>query len=69
MSICKVCGENCEFRMGACWDCVEAEEIIASGVDMYDKGSEGEGVPAKTAMEKLKLLIQKGWTTTRKEPA
>ena len=52
---CKVCGRNVETRLGTCWACAEAESIINEGKDMYDKGS------AKTAMEKLKMLIEKGW--------
>lgn len=52
---CKVCGRPDETRMGVCWKCAEAESIIAEGKDMYDKGN------AKTAIEKLKMLIEKGW--------
>ena len=59
---CNVCGEEKDTRLGACFDCAEAEEIIHSGFDMYDKGPDGdEEIPALTAMEKLKFLIQKGW--------
>ena len=53
--MCTVCGGNKETRMGVCWECAEAESIIADGTDMYDKGN------AKTAMEKLKMLIARGW--------
>lgn len=59
---CEICGNKAETRLGACWKCAEAESIIAEGLDMRDKGLGGKnGIPAKTAMEKLKLLIQKGW--------
>jgi len=53
---CIACGKNYDTRLGYCWQCAEAESIIKDGTDMYDK------VVAKTAMEKLKILIEKGWT-------
>ena len=59
---CEICGKERELRLGACWNCVEAETIINDGTDMYDKGIDGGDVTAKTAMEKLKFLIQKGWS-------
>jgi hypothetical protein len=57
MDKCKICGkESGDTRLGVCWECAEAESIIDSGKDMYDKGD------AKTAMQKLKMLIQYGWS-------
>ncbi len=47
--------------MEVCFDCAEAESIIAEGLDMWDKGKNGKEEPAKTAMDKLQLLIEKGW--------
>jgi predicted ATP-dependent serine protease len=60
---CKCCGKKKELRIGVCWDCAEAESIIDDGTDMRDNGTviDGERRPAKTAMEKLKLLIERGW--------
>lgn len=52
---CSICGRHAETRMGVCWECAEAESIILEGKDMYDDGN------TKTAMEKLKMLIKKGW--------
>jgi len=49
--------------MGHCFRCVEAESIIAEGVDMYEKGIDGKDVPAKTSLEKVALIIQKGIIT------
>lgn len=64
--ICKFCGDNTDLREGGCFACVEAEAIIDEGLDMRDKGIDGkENVAAKTAGEKLKLLIQKGWKCSR----
>lgn len=62
MNTCKFCGREKETREGGCWECAEAEAIIEEGLDMYDKGLNGEeDVPAKTSGQKLKLLIEKGW--------
>ncbi len=58
---CQCCGKDRDLRMGHCFACVEAESIINDGVDMFDKGINGKDKPAKTAMEKLKFLISKGW--------
>ena len=58
---CKVCKKNKELRMEVCFDCADAESIIAEGLDMWDKGKNGKEEPAKTAMDKLQLLIEKGW--------
>lgn len=59
---CKFCGQNLDLRFGGCFDCAEAESIIDSGLDMWDKGINGEkNIPAENASEKLKILISKGW--------
>lgn len=61
--ICKFCGESKDLREGGCWDCAEAEAIIDEGLDMRDNGINGEKNRAAIfAGEKLRLLIQKGWT-------
>lgn len=63
MGQCKFCGNERELREGGCWDCADAEAVIDEGLDMYDKGIDGQpNVPAKSAGQKLKLLINKGWT-------
>lgn len=56
MSKCKICNREEELRLGTCFDCAEAESILAEGRDMYDEGN------AKTTFEKLAMLIAKGWT-------
>lgn len=59
---CKFCGKVADTRLGGCFQCAEAESIIADGTDMYDRGINGEeNNPAKSAGQKLKLLIDKGW--------
>lgn len=67
---CKICKKNKELRMGTCFSCADAESIISEGVDMWGKGldSDGgethkgeQGIVAKTPMQKLQLLMQKGW--------
>ena len=58
---CNVCGKTAELRFGTCWDCAEAESIIFEGTDMYEKGLNKSDEPAKKPMDKLRLLIQKGW--------
>lgn len=54
------CSKTRDTRLGYCFSCAEAESIIAEGLDMYDKGLNGGEIPAKTAMEKVELLRQKG---------
>lgn len=34
---CKCCGREKDLRLGYCFDCVEAESIIETGLDMYDE--------------------------------
>ena len=60
---CKTCGKIADLRLDHCWNCVEAESILSEGTDMRDNGVsiDGEQRPARTAMEKLRFLIQKGW--------
>ena len=59
---CRICNNNDDrdLRFGVCFTCAEAESIISEGKDMYDKGE------AKTAMDKLKMLIEKGWKCSTK---
>lgn len=47
--------------MGYCFDCIEAQEIIHNGLDMYDKGPAGDDKPALSAIEKVQFLLKKGW--------
>lgn len=58
---CRICKQNRDLRLEVCYACAEAESIITEGLDMYDKGINGSNVPAQTSLEKLQLLIQKGW--------
>jgi hypothetical protein len=60
---CKFCGQNKDLRFGGCFDCAEAEAIIDEGLDMKDVGVGGEKDKAATYPgEKLKMLIERGWT-------
>ena len=58
---CGICKRTTETRLGVCFDCAEAESIIKEGLDMYDKGINGTDKPAKKPLDKLQLLIDKGW--------
>ena len=58
---CSICKKNKDLSLGSCFDCADAESIIAEGLDMWDKGIDGKEDQAKTSMDKLKLLTQKGW--------
>ena len=73
---CKFCGRETETREDGCWECANAESIIAEGLDMYDKGlgsdrretfAGNKGTPATTPGDKLRLLIEKGWTQQPKK--
>ena len=59
--ICKFCGKDKALRLGGCFDCADAESIIEEGTDMWGQGMEN-GEPATSAGQKLKLLINRGWT-------
>lgn len=60
---CAACGRDEDLRMGHCFDCAEAESIIAEGTDMWEKDINGveNGDGSKRAMLKLHYLIKKGW--------
>lgn len=67
---CIVCNRKQELRYKICWDCANAESIIGEGVDNYGKGlfsdnvnsfDGAKGREAVTLLEKIMLLIQKGW--------
>jgi len=60
VAYCASCKRQKDLRMGYCFDCVEAESIIHDGKDMYEKGD------AKTALQKVKFLIEKGWKPPEK---
>ena len=60
-SHCKVCDQLDALREGCCFTCAEAESIIVDGTDMYDKGPDGNSIPAQTGMQKLEFLSAKGW--------
>ena len=58
---CKCCNKkDKDLRFGFCFDCAEAESIIANGLDMDDeKLPKEEGFSPH--MMKVKHLIKKGW--------
>jgi len=66
---CQFCGKITDIRESFCFHCANAQSIIGTGVDMYDKNDEekyrpdGDGpkIPVKYANKRLKLLIEKGW--------
>lgn len=61
---CKICSSESSqnnLRFGVCWNCAEAESIIGEGLDMDDNGLDGKS--ATYPMDKVKLLIKKGWHT------
>ena len=63
MVICKICKTESSpnaIRLGVCWRCIEAETIIDEGLDMRDKGLNGNNTPAVTAMDKVRLLVARG---------
>jgi hypothetical protein len=57
MAQCKCCKREKDLRMGYCFDCVEAESIIETGLDMYD--SEIEKMDGLTkGMSKLQHILK-----------
>jgi len=59
---CIICNNpTAELREGVCWHCAEAESIINDGTDMYDKGPGISSTPAKTSLQRLKFLVERGW--------
>ena len=58
-SICKMETSANNLRFGVCWNCAQAESIIAEGLDMYDKSLTGN--PASSPREKVSLLLARGW--------
>ena len=65
---CSICKKNKDLKLGVCFDCANAESIIAEGLDMWGRGIDKKEDPAKTSMDKLKLLIQKGWRYSPQTP-
>lgn len=66
---CKVCkkpiGLN-SSRLGVCWFCAEAESIIEEGLDMSNKSLSKDNTPAVSAMDKVRLLIDRGCIIVRR---
>ncbi len=62
MEKCIFCGEEKDLRMGACFDCAEAQNVLVCGKGMMEDedGSEIE-FPVKIVNERLKKLISLGW--------
>ncbi len=57
MAQCKCCKREKDLRMGYCFDCVEAESIIQTGLDMYDDEIQKvDGLT--TGMSKLQHILK-----------
>jgi len=56
--VCKCCEQPKDLRLGVCFDCADAESVIADGVDMWD-----EEIPKLDGMSihlsKLKYILKK----------
>ena len=64
VSVCEMCGKSRDLRMGWCWDCATAQNIIHIGQDMHgDDDPNAFKMPVKEVNERLKMLIEKGWKT------
>jgi hypothetical protein len=58
MAQCKCCEREKELRFGFCFDCANAESVIAEGVDMYDNEiTKEEGM--SMSISKLKYILKK----------
>ncbi len=63
---CKMCGSQEDLRFGWCWDCAEAQNILATGRGMFeDEDGKEEEVPIKLVNERLKKLLDIGWRKTK----
>ena len=66
MGQCKCCKREKELRMGYCFDCVESESIIQTGMDMYNTEIPiEEGLTE--GMSKLKNILKKYIQITEKK--
>ena len=55
---CKFCKQVADTRMGFCFDCVEAESVIQTGLDMFDCEIEQVDGLSK-GMSKLQYILKK----------
>jgi hypothetical protein len=58
---CLCCNKDKELRFGVCFDCAEIQSIIVDGTDMRENGLKEDNKPAKTSLEKVKLLRERGY--------
>jgi hypothetical protein len=58
MAQCKCCEREKELRFGFCFDCADAESVVADGVDMYDNEIIKEN-DMSTSMSKVKWILKK----------
>jgi hypothetical protein len=74
---CQFCGAITDVRESFCFGCAEAQTIIGTGVDMYDRITkedpiwshpDGDGIrlPIEQTNRRLKLLIASGWRPPQK---
>lgn len=62
--ICKMCNKERDLRLGWCWDCASAQNILSTGKDMHEDEDSAEfEVPVAVANARLKKMIDKGWHT------
>lgn len=67
ISNCKMCNKEEDLRFGWCFDCAEAQTILGTGKDMYEKGDGGTELPTKEVNARLKMLVDKGWVCIDKK--
>ena len=58
---CVCCGVKDDLRFDFCFACAEAQSVIGTGKDMYNRGVGGIEISGKEATQRLKLLIKNGW--------
>ena len=62
--ICKCCNKKRDLRIGFCFDCANAESIIAEGMDMWDtpiEKKDGMSMSMSKLQEILKIFnVYKG---------
>jgi hypothetical protein len=66
---CEICEQETsgnDARLGVCWWCAETESIIVEGLDMDGNGLDGGTDAAASAMDKVRLMKQRGLLVNRR---